>query len=498
MSLPNFNMTKFPFKPLDLNARRAVFDVLKEYDFTRETMIKEEYPFPGIDGQKFKVNAIAFTHETHRTPDYTGFSVFNAKDDKDERKLVTILARSAAPFHFIHRDKKKNFSFWFSNVKDKKAKELESKKIESDISYDNLSNALREYSGDLKRHHIIDVKQGLEEFTHPYFRESGPFQLSLWAVDVSGKSLVKHFGHTVSNIAVYRDSHTGAAIPKKDVTDIAIQLLGAVILADTGTLGRNIQKEKPGDEKLVAAAKHKFPNYFNIQLLSQWKAATDSAYRTLSELCYSGFSPEMLTNLYREAYPDKKDRKELGRYDTPLHLTRRIWSHIPVEFLPPEKRVVADMTCGWGSFLIAGHERMSRMIDMKGKPLRQLITGNDKDNFTARLAGLGLLISTSEDTWDIESQDSEKWMKKKYGQTGPGIIVGNPPFGGDRKKITGEKHRHQKADKFVEFAIKHLSPGGYLSGAALLRHRLTTISSSHNIPRFPSELLDYSEMASFG
>jgi len=35
-------------------------------------------------------------------------------------------------------------------------------------------------------------------------------------------------------------------------------------------------------------------------------------------------------------------------------------------------------------------------------------------------------------------------------------------------------------------------------GAALLRHRLTTISSSHNIPRFPSELLDYSEMASFG
>jgi len=193
MPLSDFHMPKFPFKPLNQNARRAVFDVLKEYDFTHTTMIKEEYPFPGIDGRKFKANAIAFTHETHRTPDYTGFSVFNTTDDGDEPKLVTILARSAAPFHFIHRDKKKNFSFWFSNVKDRKARELDSRKIESDVSYDNLSNALREYSEDLKRNHIIGVKQGLEEFTHPRFKESGPFQLSLWAIDVTGESLVKNF-----------------------------------------------------------------------------------------------------------------------------------------------------------------------------------------------------------------------------------------------------------------------------------------------------------------
>lgn len=81
----------------------AVFDALKELDFTPETMIKEEYPFPGIKGREFKANAIAFTHETHRTPDYTGFPIFNTTEDKDEHKLVRILARSAAPFHFIHR-----------------------------------------------------------------------------------------------------------------------------------------------------------------------------------------------------------------------------------------------------------------------------------------------------------------------------------------------------------------------------------------------------------
>lgn len=489
MSLSEFYMPEFPFKPLNQNARMVVFDVLKEYDFTPETMIKEEYPFPGIDGRKFKANAIAFTHETHRTPDYTGFSVFNTTDDRDERKFVTILARSAAPFHFIHRDKKKNFSFWFSNVKDRKTRELESREIESNVSYDNLSNALREYSEDLKRHHIIDVKQGLEEFTHPRFKESGSFQLSLWAIDVTGESLVKHFGRAVNNLSEHRDSHTGTAIHKKNVTNIAIQLLGAVILADTGTLGRDIQKEKPGIEKLIAAARHKFPKYFDTQLLRQWKAAADSAYHILTDLCYSGFSPEMLTNLYREAYPDKKDRKELGRYDTPLHLTRRIWNTIPLESLPPEKRVVADMTCGWGSFLIAGFERMSRMIDMKAKPLRELITGNDKDNFTSRLAGLGLLISTSEDSWDIDSRDSEKWMEDKYGQRGPGIIVGNPPFGGDRKSIEGKEHRYQLADRFMECAIKHLSPGGYL---AMIMPQSFTVSEAS--PNLRKELLQYCDV----
>ena len=479
MSLSDFHMSEFSFKPLNQNARMAVFDLLKEYDFVPDTMIKEEYPVLGIDGRKFTTNAIAFTHETHRTPDYTGFSILNTTDDRDERTLVRMLARSAAPFHFIHREKKGNFSFWFSNVKDRKARELESRKIESDVSYDNLSSALEEYSEDLKRQQISDVKHGFEEFAHPFFKESGPFQLSLWTIDVTGESLVKHFGRAVSNIAEYRDSNTGRAIPKKDVTDIAIQLLGAVILADTGTLGGDIQKEKPEIDKLIAVASNKFPHYFDTHLLRQWRSAVHSAYHTLTELCYSGFSPEMLTNLYREAYPDKKDRKKLGRYDTPLYLTRRIWNNIPVEFLPPEKRVVADMTCGWGSFLIAGYERISRVIDMKDKSLRDLITGNDKDNFTARLAGLGLLISTSEDSWDIESRYSEEWMAKKYGQTGPGIIVGNPPFSGDRKTIKGKEHRHQKADKFMESAIRYLAPGGYL--AMIMPQSFTITQASPNL-----------------
>ncbi len=417
MQSPNFIDSRFPFVPLNRNAREAVFDLLKEFCFSPKTMIRENYPFTGIGGREFKANAIAFTHETRRTLDHTGISIFNTLGDKEESALVEILARSAAPFHFIHKNKNKTFSFWFSNIADRKSRTLECKKIESNIGYENLSNALREYSDDLKRDQI---------------------------------------------------------------------------LAHTGTLGSGLQKGKPEFGMLMSAANQKFPNYFDMNLVQKWWKAADSAYGILTELCYSGFSPEMLTNLYREAYPDKEVRKKLGRYDTPLYLTRRIWNTIPVEFLPPEKRTVADMTCGWGSFLIAGYERMSRMIDMEGKPLRQLITGNDKDNFTARLAGLGLLISTLEDSWDIDSKNSDIWMEKKFGRSGPGIIVGNPPFGGDRETISGKKQRFQLADAFMKHAITYLSHGGYL--AMIMPQSFTISQASSNLRHFLMQNCDIQEM----
>src|SRR5260370_5404361 len=133
----------------------------------------------------------------------------------------------------------------------------------------------------------------------------------------------------------------------------------------------------------------------------------------------------MLSDLYRAAY-SKEEGRESGSYNPPLYLTRRIWKNIPVEYLPPQKRIVADMTCGWGSFLVAGHERLSNLNDMNSVILREQLHGNDNAPFTARLAGLGLLLSTSEDSWDIGSGDGLQWEWLNTYQ--PFIIVGNPPF----------------------------------------------------------------------
>src|SRR5882762_8419443 len=114
--------------------------------------------------------------------------------------------------------------------------------------------------------------------------------------------------------------------------------------------------------------------------------------------------PEMLASIYTAAF-SKEQRKKLGRYDTPLYLTRRIWENIPVEYLSPQQRHVVDMTCGWGSFLIAGYERLAQLSDTPSS-LRSFLHGNDVDLFTSQLAGLGLLLSTSEDSWHVDHSDA--------------------------------------------------------------------------------------------
>lgn len=476
--------TGYQIKPLPENALSAVCDGLKPYGFT-PTMIKENYAFSGRDGILITVNALVFTHEIHRIFDYTGITLFNPANGADEpnheSNLARILAQSAAPFHLIYRDRKESFSFWFSNVNDRNAREIEPVLVESDINCSKLSEVLNRYDSDIRPQRIIDVKQGRAAFTHPCF--CGPSQLSLWAMGVTADLLVRHFGHAVNKLRTYRDSQSGSSIPDQEVTDLAIQLLGATILAHTGVLGDDIRQHDPPLDDLISRAFDKFRNYFNPNLIKRWDKATGSAYKVMTELRYTGFAPDMLKELYKQAYPAKEARKKLGRYDTPLYLTRRIWNAIPVEFLPPEQRITADMTCGWGSFLIAGYERLSHLIDMRQYSLREFIYGNDSDDFTARLAGLGLLLSTSDDSWHINHQDAMKWEWLEHRR--PNIIVGNPPFGGDRKKEIDKECRHQEADRFLDRAIDCLAPGGYL--AMLMPQSFTAAEAS---PRLRKKLLE--------
>src|SRR5260370_18065984 len=172
--------------------------------------------------------------------------------------------------------------------------------------------------------------------------------------------------------------------------------------------------------------------------------------------------PDMLSDLYKAAY-SKEERKESGSYNTQLYLTRRIWKNIPVEYLPPQKRTVADMTCGWGSFLVAGHERLSNLGDMSNIILRDQLHGNDNAPLTAELAGVGLLLSASEDSWDISSGEALQWPWLNMHL--PSIVVGNPPFKRVSKETSSSARRigEERANKFFEHAISRLAPHGYLA-----------------------------------
>jgi hypothetical protein len=445
-----FQNRAFPYEPLPPVAYESACKSILKLGFPQNSIL-DEYSFSSHHKKHtVKINAFAFAHPVHRNPaEYAGFTLYHAGNGPSDEIIVKTLAESSALFHLIHRDDQ--FSFWASGAtKNNEAKPL---LIQDNISYDQLDTVLSNYAVDLQPKRIIDVKQGRATFTLPIFRDNIPaLQLSLWAVDVTRKLLVDHFSFAVNVLRDYARNHRHIGAYDESLTRIAIQLLGAIILADTGVLGDELRLNTHSSmHDFMEVAHKKFARYFQKELFTQYSEAAEEAYRLLREIRFAGFVPDMLSEIYKKAY-SKEQRKRLGRFDTPLYLTRRILENIPVEYLAPDQRVIADMTCGWGSFLIAGHERLSSLADTEPASLRHLLRGNDIDPFTAQLAGLGLLLSTSEDNWSVDHGDALTWDWLNTNR--PHIIVGNPPFETTRGlSDTGERRWHEKANRFLEHAM---------------------------------------------
>jgi type I restriction-modification system DNA methylase subunit len=478
---PNlFHNIDLPYEPLPSAAYEAARISILKRNFSQDAIL-EEYSFSSRNKTRtIKMNALVFAHPTHRNPaEYAGLTLYNAVNGQRDDEIVKILAESSAPFHLIHRDDR--FSFWASGLN--KNNEANPVRVQTDVSYDQLDSVLSNYGVDVKPQRIIDVKQGRDTFTLPIFRDNVPaLQLSLWAANVTRKLLVDHFALAVDILRNYARSRHDIRAYDFPVTRLAVQLLGAIILADTGVLGDDLRLYHASLDHLITSTQAKFDRYFQKNLVVQYKEAAEEAYALLRQIRYSGFVPDMLSEIYTKAF-SKEQRKKLGRYDTPLYLTRRILENIPVEYLPPDQRVITDMTCGWGSFLIASHERLSSLRDTKQSSMREQLRGNDIDTFTSQLAGLGLLLSTSEDSWSIDHEDALEWNWLNTHQ--PNIIVGNPPFETTQSlSSAGERAWHEKANKFLEHAIKRLAPNGYL--AMIMPSSFTSSLAS---PKFRQQLL---------
>lgn len=478
--MPELNAVKN--QPIPSQAMMSLKKGFEEREFNSE-MIEENFAFSDSQGRVVETNATIYADPTYRTPDYSAATVFNPDSSINSELLIGILAQCGAPFHFLHNNSKSTFTFWWSKIDENK--EVKPEAIVPDIHYSQIANVLSDYKVDINPKRIIDVKHGRDVFKN--FKAQA-VQLSLWAIEATQERLVKQFGEAVAFLS---DHATTKTRPQSEVTNVAVQILGATILAHTGALGDQLRQSDPSLDSVLTTAHKRFPSYFNVNLLERWGDTAQSAYGLLTQLRYSGFAPDMLSALYRQAYPDPKQRRELGRYDTPMYLTRRIWDAIPVEFLRPEDRVVADMTCGWGSFLVAAHERLSRTLDMENQKLHNFIYGNDQDEFTAQLAGLALLTSTRQDSWHIDHQDGLTWKPKNKQ---PNLIVGNPPFAGARKVIKeGQyKTRYERANQFLDHAIDILSEGGYL--AMIMPQSFVVSEASPQLRKKLLEVCDFAEL----
>ena len=355
------------------------------------------------------------------------------------------LRRTTAPFHLLY-----NESRGYDLMAGSSAEMIT---LAKSINPDRLQDAVREFSVDMRPAAVQRVKRGLGSFSHPMLEHVQPLQLMLWAEEANGELLASHFRHALD--ALKQEGIHDQLIQGR----LAAQLLTSRILADTGAMESCDRVKEISD----AAARKHFVDYFDTTLLRKNAGPAQQAYDLFKQISFATFQPEMLRTLYKKLYTAEESRAK-GRFDTPLWLTRRIWREIPIEFLPPEQRVVADLTCGWGSFLVSAVERFSVLPDMGNRRLSRYIFGNDSDDTTAELARVALLTSTGRDSWQVGHEDGREWNVP--GSRKPGIIVGNPPFLGDRKRQTSEStggRRHELANDFLHRAVESLADGGYLA-----------------------------------
>ncbi len=427
-------------------AYRAACDALVGLGYERSG-IRDNFEIPiSRNEQRWPIDAVAFCDHPAQAKN-ASVTIFDlSASGLKESEAVSRLRRTTAPFHLIFNEMAGRFVLWATGYRSEKP-------VGEPLSPEGLATGLRDFAPDLKPDTVRRVKNGLDFFQHPQLADLNPLQLTFWAEEANGKLLAEHFQHALKAL------HRAGFADTREQGKLAAQLLAARILADTGVME---SCDSVGDIPAAAEAKH-FKDYFDAALLHRYKRRAQDSYDILKSISLATFQPEMLRDLYKGLFT-REETKVRGRFDTPLWLTHRIWQNIPVEFLRPENRVTLDMTCGWGSFLISAENRLANLSDMSGRQLSTYIFGNDNDSTTAELARVALLTSTGKDSWEIFREDA-RCLQLPRGKV-PNIIVGNPPFAGDRKTQrtdeTGGKRR-ELANEFLNRAVDVLAPGGFLA-----------------------------------
>ncbi len=291
----------------------------------------------------------------------------------------------------------------------------------------------------------------------------------------------------------------GDLLPKKDsekskyeeerkaLSRVAIALMAARILEDKGFFGTSEQTTNA--RQLLANAEHEANGFFQQAVIEdlgrldkRLKAPRVNGMleclmaHLTGPASFSMVTADALGYLYETALTAERKRgKDVdldGIHYTPRPIAQHILDRIPVEELRPSQRIVADVACGSGSFLLAATDRLRGVFDAREQDaepnvldhLRRHVIGNDTDAIAILVTRLAYLLEhwtkrrearevpEPQSLWE---RDALEVCPEDFGGALPSVVVGNPPFG-----ATGGGQ--QLANQFLLKAIELLAPGGFL------------------------------------
>lgn len=257
---------------------------------------------------------------------------------------------------------------------------------------------------------------------------------------------------------------------------LTVSAMAALVVRD------KFQLEARGYD-IFRAANERFPTQFTAPDSAAFHGAEFLLTQLISLLGenvnYRGLDPSVVSHVYEDAVVHRALKLELGIYYTPPGLADRLTKAVPFEEISPEERSILDPTCGSGTLLLAGHDRLSALAPARWDPRRRnslletQILGFDKDPFAAELARLSMFIHSLPDgpRWSVRVQDSLELSLRDSDR--PSVVLANPPWG-DRRR-PGE-HREQHANEFIDWALRNVRPGGFV-GLILPVSWLASVSS---------------------
>ncbi len=274
---------------------------------------------------------------------------------------------------------------------------------------------------------------------------------------------------------------------RKALSRVAIALMAARILEDKGFF--DLSEQTLDAREILHNAEGRANGFFR-KVIAEDLAGLDRRLksRLVDEMLgclmayltgpasFSMVTPEAIGYLYETALTAERKRGEdlelNGIHYTPRSFAQHIVDRIPVEDFRPSERLVLDMACGSGSFLLSATDRLRQLFDPREQDagadltqhLRSHVVGNDWDDIALLVVKLVYLLehwieySERRDVPEpsaLWNKDALQLSEQDFRGSLPSVIVGNPPFG-------AAKRGQQLANQFLDKALDLLVPGGFL------------------------------------
>ena len=285
-----------------------------------------------------------------------------------------------------------------------------------------------------------------------YEASSDPSSFFKWAFEPTSKQLRKYMRKVTSSVAGIQPG-----VDEEERARWLLRLLAARIALDKGWSAPPNASRADGEALLCAA--RDYPGYSRTSPLTKEIASVVADELALVNM--AAVDRTLLSHIFQSSALLSELRKQWKLYPTPAYIAWEMMKSLPVETIPSESRRIWDGTCGTGSLLVAGLERLRTAerpadeVDFR-KHASQMVGGNDQQSVLTEATRVALDLDVgSRLKWKLTSIDVVQ-VDFDVLSPKPTIVVGNPPF---------EAHsgKPERAIAILSHYLKQLPIGGLIS-----------------------------------